>query len=186
MKQEYEKSADRFVIISGCSGGGKSTLVTELARRGYSIVEEPGRRIVREELEATGASLPWVDEIAFGLRAIEMALKDFASASAFNGWVFFDRSVVDAATALDCLTGKDYLNRISRLNRYNRRVFMAPPWPEIFAADKERRHDMKYAVAEYERLIQSYPALGYDIILLPKVSVRERADFVLHNLWLDQ
>ena len=43
-------SDDRFVIISGCSGGGKSTLLAELARRGYRVVEEPGRRIVAEEL----------------------------------------------------------------------------------------------------------------------------------------
>ncbi|MPT22826.1 MAG: ATPase, partial [Starkeya sp.] len=40
---------DRFVVISGCSGGGKSTLLTELARRGFAVVEEPGRRIVAEE-----------------------------------------------------------------------------------------------------------------------------------------
>ena len=29
-------SADWFVMISGCSGGGKSTLIEELARRGGS------------------------------------------------------------------------------------------------------------------------------------------------------
>ena len=37
--------SDRFVVISGCSGGGKSTLLSELGRRGYGTVEEPGRRI---------------------------------------------------------------------------------------------------------------------------------------------
>jgi AAA domain len=40
---------NRFVVISGCSGGGKSTLLIELGRRGYATVEEPGRRIVKEE-----------------------------------------------------------------------------------------------------------------------------------------
>jgi len=33
--------SDRFVVLSGCSGGGKSTLLAELARRGHSVVEEP-------------------------------------------------------------------------------------------------------------------------------------------------
>ena len=47
---------NRFVVISGCSSGGKSTLVVELGRRGYAVVEEPGRRIVKEEL-AVRASL---------------------------------------------------------------------------------------------------------------------------------
>jgi predicted ATPase len=39
-----------FVILSGCSGGRKSTLLAELGRCGHSIVEEPGRRIVKQEL----------------------------------------------------------------------------------------------------------------------------------------
>jgi predicted ATPase len=45
---------DRFVAISGCSGGGKSTLLFELKRRGYAVVEEPGRRIIAEELSGSG------------------------------------------------------------------------------------------------------------------------------------
>ncbi|PYN88080.1 MAG: hypothetical protein DMD87_11285 [Candidatus Rokuibacteriota bacterium] len=55
-----EPRRDRFVVISGCSGGGKSTLVGELRRRGHSAVDEPGRRIVKEELKSDGSALPWV------------------------------------------------------------------------------------------------------------------------------
>ncbi|MCL2892590.1 AAA family ATPase [Brenneria tiliae] len=45
---------NHFVIISGCSGGGKSTLLTELKRRGHAVVEEPGRRIIQEETRSGG------------------------------------------------------------------------------------------------------------------------------------
>ena len=31
-----------FYVISGCSGGGKSTLLSELEHRGYKVVAEPG------------------------------------------------------------------------------------------------------------------------------------------------
>jgi predicted ATPase len=65
---------DRFVVISGCSGGGKSTLLAELSRRGHAIVEEPGRQIIKEELKGKGLALPWVDETAFARRALAMAL----------------------------------------------------------------------------------------------------------------
>ncbi len=54
-------ATQRFVTISGCSGGGKSRLLTDLARRGYAVVEEPGRRIAREELERGGSARPWRD-----------------------------------------------------------------------------------------------------------------------------
>ena len=69
---------DRFVVISGCSGGGKSTLLGEFARRGHAVVDEPGRRIVREEIERNGTALPWVDGAAFARRAVDMALADRA------------------------------------------------------------------------------------------------------------
>ncbi|MBB3354196.1 putative ATPase [Rhizobium sp. BK049] len=90
---------NRSVLISGCSGGGKSTLLAELGRRGHRIVEEPGRRIVKQELESSGTALPWIDAIAFARRAIEMAMADYTAAREWTGWTFFDRGLIDAASA---------------------------------------------------------------------------------------
>jgi hypothetical protein len=64
----WSSSVDRFVVISGCSSSGKSTLIGELGNRGYGVVDEPGRRIVKEELASVGSALPWVDGIAFARR----------------------------------------------------------------------------------------------------------------------
>ena len=173
---------DRFVTISGCSAGGKSTLLAELARRGHAVVEEPGRRIVREEQAGDGRALPWVDGAAFARRAIAMALDDLEKAAALPGIVFFDRGLVDAAAALEHLTGEPAIERIARPHPTNRRVFMAPPWPEIFASDPERRHGFDEAVAEYERLLGAYASLGCELVILPKVPVAERAAFVLERV----
>lgn len=172
----------RFVTISGCSGGGKSTLLAELARRGHSVVEEPGRRIVHEELAGDGSALPWVDGAAFARRAIVMALEDLERAAALPGLVFFDRGLVDAAAALAHLTGEPVLDIIAGPHRTNRKVFMAPHWPEIFASDPERRHGFDEAVAEHERLEKAYSGLGCELVELPRVSVNERAEFVLKIL----
>ncbi|MGF6229916.1 putative ATPase [Inquilinus ginsengisoli] len=64
----------------------------------------------------------------------------------------------------------------------HRRVFLTPPWPEIYGTDPERRHGLDAALAEYERLLEAYPALGYEVVVLPKASVTERAEFVLATL----
>ena len=171
---------NRFVVISGCSGGGKSTLLAELAQRGYSVVEEPGRRIVREEIDRGGTALPWIDTAAFLHRAIAMSLADRLSANAQEGWVFFDRGLVDAAAGLQHLTGEAVLATLA--HRYHRRVFLTPPWPEIFATDPERRHGLDSAAAEYSRLLGIYPSLDYEVVILPKIGVTERAGFVLETL----
>ena len=170
---------ERFVLLSGCSGGGKSTLLAELKARGHPVVEEPGRRIVRQELQSGGDALPWVNGPAFARRAIEMALADREAARSLPGWVFFDRGLIDAASALEQTTGEAVLHDLGALHRYHRRVFLAPPWPEIYVTDPERRHGLEAALPEFERQAREFPALGYEVILLPKTSVSERADFVL-------
>ena len=172
---------DHFVVISGCSGGGKSTLLAELRRRGHAVVEEPGRRIVKEELSDGGSALPWVDAAAFARRAVTMALADRASAAARKGGVFFDRGLVDAAAALQHLTGEPALSALQSC-RYHRRVFLAPPWRDIYVTDPERHHGFDAALAEYSRLLKAYPSLGYEVLVLPKEGVVERADFVLSAL----
>jgi predicted ATPase len=170
---------NRFVVISGCSGGGKSTLLAELARRGHAVVEEPGRRIVQEELRCKGAALPWVDPIAFARRAIAMSLEDLESARDRSGCVFFDRGLVDAAAALEHLTGEPALSHFAQRYRYHRRVFLAPPWPAIYREDPERRHSYDEGMAEYERLLEAYPRLGYEVLILPRAGVTERTEFIL-------
>lgn len=169
---------EKFVVISGCSGGGKSTLLAELGRRGHSFVEEPGWRIIKQELQDGGAALPWIDAAAFARRAVAMALEDRASAATLNGWVFFDRGLVDAAAALQHLTGEPVLAAFAQDHRYHRIVFLTPPWPEIYRNDPERRHGLEAAEAEYSRLLQAYPELGYEVSILPKTGVSERADFI--------
>ena len=101
-----------WLLVGGCSGGGKSTLLAELGRRGHAGVEEPGRRIVKEELKGDGSALPWVDEAAFARRAIVMALADRASATVMEGWVFFDSGLIDAAAGLQHLTGEQVLGAL--------------------------------------------------------------------------
>ena len=169
---------DRFVVISGCSGGGKSSLLAELALRGHAVVEEPGRRIVRAELSRGGTALPWIDAAAFARRAVALAHADRTEAARHAGLVFFDRGLIDAAVALQHFTGEDAVTALGAA-RYHRRVFMAPPWREIYVEDPERRHGFDDAVAEYERLIAAYPSLGYEVVTLAKTAVAARAECAL-------
>lgn len=172
---------NRFIILSGCSGGGKSTLLAELARRGFATVEEPGRRIVIEETRNGGTALPWIDIQAFARRAIAMALEDRQKTPP-EGLVFFDRGLIDAASALHHVSGDHFIDTLRDTHRYNSLVFLTPPWPEIYRSDDERKHGFDAAVEEYEHLLVDYARLDYETVILPKLSVGKRADFLLEKL----
>ena len=93
---------------------------------------------------------------------------------------FLDRGLLDAAAALQHLTGEPTLTTLGQAHRYHRRIFLTPPRPEVYVTDAERRHGLDDAIAEYQRLLELHPSLGYEVTILPKISVHERADFVLH------
>lgn len=94
-------------------------------------------------------------------------------ASAYRGdtdghCCIFDRSLVDAISALvyeEPDRAESHLKRLQQY-RYANAVFIAPPWPELFENDPERRHNFSDAVAEYDRLVNTYSMAGYSIIFL--------------------
>lgn len=179
-----ETATDRFVVITGCSGGGKSTLLAELARRGFAVVPEAGRQIVREQDWTGGDALPWTQPARFAELAISRCLQGLIRVAREPGPVFFDRSPVDQLAGLERLglpVPATVAGAVARC-RYNSIVFVAPPWPEIFAADPQRRHGLAEALAEYGPLRAAYERLGYRLVDLPKTSVEARADFVLERL----
>jgi predicted ATPase len=189
VEQDYgfdaaELYRDRLILITGCSGGGKSTLLAELARRGEQVFEEPGRQIVKEQDLIGGGALPWQDPAGFAELCLSRSMHNIALALASGRRAFFDRGLVDAYGFFEHLgleAPAHFRNAVERL-RYHADVFVLPPWPEIFATDAERRHDYDAALAAHTDLAATYSRLGYRLIEVPRTDPAARADFVLTHL----
>ncbi len=175
----HEDSA-ALIVLSGCSGGGKSSLLDELGRRGARTVPEAGRQTVREELARGGDGLPWVDPDRFVDLALSRAVCQYEARPPGEGPCYFDRSIVDLVAYL-AFRGRKTPSRIAALPdtcRYHRAVFVTPPWRDIFDADRERRTTFEQAVAEYHALVDAYRSYDYRICVIPRLSIGLRADFV--------
>jgi predicted ATPase len=177
---------DFYVVISGCSGGGKSSLLGELSERGYRVFAEPGRQIVKEQNFIGGDGIPSQDARKFSELCVSRAMHNMIIAAGTTSHVFFDRSIVDNVSGLQHTPegAPPHLVMAMETFRYGKKVFMTPPWPEMFRTDSERTHSYEVALADYATLLPAYERLGHQIIILPKVSVKERVDFILKELGL--
>ena len=131
-----------------------------------------------------GNALPWADRAAFAAAMLERDIAAHAAAGSAGGPLFFDRGLPDIA-GYRALVGLPFCHATDaacRTRRYHRRVFIAPPWPEIYATDAERKQSPAEAERTYRSMAASYPAYGYELIELPRASVAERVAFVLAHL----
>lgn len=174
----------RFIIVTGGPGAGKTTLIAELARHGVATSPEAGRAVIREQRAAGGAGLPWADRGLFAELMFAFDLKAYEAAQAGEAPVVFDRGIPDVIGYLR-LCGLDvpaHLDQAARRLRYRREVFIAPPWRDIFENDEDRLQDFDEACRTYGALAATYRDYGYELCVLPLADVAARARLVVERI----
>jgi predicted ATPase len=177
-----EPSGHRFTIITGGPGAGKTSLIDELRRRGYPGTREAGRAIIADQVLIGGRATHAADAALFAELMLAWEMRSYRMAQDDEGTaVFFDRGIPEL-TGYMRMIGRPvpaHMETAARVFRYRPTVFVAPPWPEIYAKDTERRQDFAEAVATCDAVRAAYVSHGYEPVDLPLAPVAERADFVL-------
>lgn len=176
--------SDRFIVVTGGPGAGKSTLLDHLRSKGFACAPEAGRGIIKDQVAISGRALPWVDPELFAEMMLCWDLRSYRQAAAQAQPVFFDRGVVDLVGYFRLLGWPvpPHMHAAARAFPYHRRVFVAPPWPEIYEQDEERKQTFDEAERTYESCVAAYNGYGYELVTLPRTTVEERARFVLDIL----
>ncbi|GEL68839.1 AAA family ATPase [Myxococcus virescens] len=171
-------------VITGGPGSGKSSLIEALAVEGLAHMPEAGRAIIQHQVAIGGHALPWADRTAFAELMLGWEMRTHKEACELRRPVILDRGVPDVIGYLRVcgLPVPPHLWKAAELFRYNRRVFIAPHWPEIFAQDAERKQAPDEAEATYRSMVEVYTSLGYELLPLPLASLPERVRFVRSNL----
>ncbi|HMQ69988.1 MAG TPA: AAA family ATPase [Ignavibacteria bacterium] len=171
-----------FYVLTGGPGGGKTSLLENLAGKGYSYVPDEARRIIRERISRGLPPRPEPEE--FAMEIFRRDRKNFNKNIDVTTPLFFDRSFIDSAGMLSECDINIY-NRIRHFhitNRFNQKVFITPPWEEIYRTDSERDQTFTESVRVYEKIMQLYIKSGYEMIELPKNTIEVRAQFILEHI----
>ncbi len=174
----------RFIVITGGPGSGKTTLLETLGKAGHACMPEAGRAVIQAQTLIDGPALPWRDRALFAELMLSQDIASHQQASRHTGAVFFDRGIPDIIgyLRLSGLHVPSHAQRAATCFRYRRRVFVAPPWKEIYQQDTERRQDFEEAVRTCREISAAYAVSGYELIQLPFASPSSRADFILEDL----
>ncbi len=167
-----------FFVFTGGGGTGKTALIEHLRAAGELTVDENIRAVIREQVEAGGSAVPWIDPKACCDLTTARDIADFDRLAGETGRVFFDRGLMDMY-GTNGVPPSPALVEAIRTRRYNRQVFVFPPWQDIYANDAERRQDWSQMEAVFAQILRTLPDLGYHPVIVPKGSVEDRAAFVL-------
>lgn len=170
------------IAISGAPGTGKTTLIEELSKRDFKCNPEISREIIAQELKIGGNITPWGNLNAFSKVVIAKRLEQFNAAK--EPIEFFDRSIIDSIAYLikDKLSISQEWDFLAKNNRYYSKVFITPPWEAIYKSDSERLEDFETATAIHSYMIEAYEKYNYQVIIVPKVSIEERIQFILKHI----
>ena len=172
-----------YFILTGAMGGGKSTILARLAELGVYCVPEPARAILAEQRLLESSGVPEKKAESFTMLMLARAIHNYQEKQPLSDSIIFDRGIPDmiAYANLSGLDPTSYINA-GQAFRYNTTVFYFAAWQAIYTNDEERKISFEGAQAFGIDVKAIYESLGYRILEVPRLSIEERAKFILERI----
>ena len=174
------KMQTNWVVIAGAPSAGKTTLIEQLANKGYNITLEPARLYLDQEF-AKGRNIQDIrkDQKKLQHTFLKLQLK-MESQLTTGDFIFLDRGIPDQF--IYCRIAGLAPNKFVKECFHNRykAVFILAPLP----FDKDGYRDPEAEIVNYfdEWITRDYQTLGYKTIRVPLLPIHQRLMFVLDHL----
>ena len=172
-------------VLTGGSASGKSTILAELANRGYSIIPEGAIQIIEEGIASMGKDefTNWRMNNYTEYQASIIQRQIELEQDVDDEIVFLDRSAIDCYTF--CRMKNANIPEIfseamnSGLFEYEK-VFVLEtlnPFPERYETGRTQNYERSVSMGNALR--EDYEEFGYNVIWIPMMSVDERVELIL-------
>jgi predicted ATPase len=179
-----KKVPKEIVVIIGGPGTGKTTIIDGLLKRGFCCYPEVSREVTMEAKKQGIEQLFLENPLLFSELLLEGRKKQFENAiRECDEVVFLDRGIPDVLAYMHYI-GDSYPPHFDHAcvdHKYTK-IFILPPWEEIYESDDERYENYEQAKLIYNHLVETYEKYGYHLIHVPKDTVDNRIMFILDRL----
>ena len=173
-----------IIVIIGGPGTGKTTIIDGLVAKGHCCYPEISREVTLEEKKQGIEQLFLEKPLLFSELLLEGRKKQFQNATKEpHEIVFIDRGIPDVLAYMHYI-GDSYpatFDAACREHTYSK-IFILPPWEEIYISDAERYENFEQAKLIYNHLTETYQNYGYKLIEVPKDTMNNRILFILDEI----
>ncbi len=180
VRQAEPTQRSNLFVITGTVGVGKTSLTEELGNESeYFATSELAAGLIREQIRVGGRLIPWLNRRAFEVELLRRRIRQYEEAPK-GSLSFFDRAIPEAIPFFrsEFKSAPEVFLEASQKYRYNDVVFFLPPWEKIYENSPTRPQKFSEALHLSKLLWEAYEELGYEMVEVPKVSVRGRVEFV--------
>jgi predicted ATPase len=181
------------MIITGAPGTGKTAIIDALRARGLLGIAEPAREIIAEQRAIGGFGVWERDTRLFLELLLSRSIAQFKGSKILDNsskshpfsarTIFYDRGIPDClAYAAMAGVKLSHFENAAYQYRYEAKVWILPPWEEIYECDDERQISFVDTCRFHDLLVEQYSRVGYELKEVERGSVKDRVDKITASL----
>ncbi|CAN5188563.1 ATP-binding protein [soil metagenome] len=181
---------NNWYVLTGGPSSGKTTLIKEFERLGYTVVHEVATHYIKEQLTKGITIEEMLRDHEKFQRTILLRQLELEKSLDPQKTIILDRGVHDHYGYLEVrgIPNTTFTDLESTLvDCYYKKVFIVDLLP--FQPDEARMESAeegdRFAKKVEQEILRSYKSRGLDIVRLPVMSVRERMTFIEEHITHD-
>ncbi|OGJ12483.1 hypothetical protein A3K82_03015 [Candidatus Pacearchaeota archaeon RBG_19FT_COMBO_34_9] len=167
------------IVITGGPCSGKTTIIEELNKKGFSVLRETAKEIVaaRRHIPLTKEESQIRQDLIFN----EQFAKEQNAERADCDILFLDRGLIDGLGYSLLYSGEESIEKYLpavKAKKYDF-IFLMKLLPFDSGGFRPREENEEEAKKIQDSILELYKRLGYNPLFVPRMPVQERVEFIL-------